>query len=141
MNTGGNGCIACSMCLLACPFGMITRAPAPNGRVMALRCDLCPGLEIPACVAACPTGALALKRGDQIVEAQAAAVAVIQSGVASLSPSAVARVLAQIAPDDMTPDPQAGARQLLAMLAERRNGVKSKVTVQAAAEQLQSKAR
>jgi Fe-S-cluster-containing dehydrogenase component len=125
MNTGGNDCIACSMCLLACPFGMITRAPAPNGRVMALRCDLCPDQEIPACVAACPTGALALKRGGQIVEAHAAAAAVIQSGVASLSPSAVARALAQIAPDDVAPDPQAGARQLLALLAERRSSVKS----------------
>jgi hypothetical protein len=76
-------------------------------------------------VAACPTGALALKRGDQIIEAQAAAAAVIQSGVASLSPSAVARVLAQLTPDDVAPDPQAGARKLLAVLAERRNGVKS----------------
>ncbi len=45
--------------------------------------------------------------------------------MASLSPSAVARVLAQLAPDDMTPDPQAGAQKLLAILAERRNGVKS----------------
>jgi NADH:ubiquinone oxidoreductase subunit F (NADH-binding)/Fe-S-cluster-containing hydrogenase component 2 len=125
MNTGGNDCIACSMCLLACPFGMITRAPAPNGRVVALRCDLCPELDIPACVAACPTGALALKRGDQIIEAQAAAAAVIQSGVASLSPSAVARVLAQLDLGDMAPDPQDGARKLLAVLAERRNGVKS----------------
>lgn len=64
-NVGGkNACIACGMCVMMCPFGMIARAKAPDGVVMALKCDLCPDLDVPACVAACPTGALVFATGD-----------------------------------------------------------------------------
>jgi len=52
-------CIGCTMCVQACPFGMMTMGPDGKG---ALKCDLCirrlaEHLE-PACVSACPTGAL-----------------------------------------------------------------------------------
>jgi carbon-monoxide dehydrogenase iron sulfur subunit len=40
-------CIGCWMCTMVCPYGVI-----------GLKCDRCPDLEIPACVAACPTRAL-----------------------------------------------------------------------------------
>lgn len=64
-NVGGaHECIACGMCVMMCPFGMIARAPAPDGKVMALKCDLCPDLDIPACVKACPTGAILFISGD-----------------------------------------------------------------------------
>jgi carbon-monoxide dehydrogenase iron sulfur subunit len=64
-NVGGtHACIACGMCVMMCPFGMIARAPAPDGKIMALKCDLCPDLEIPACVSACPTGAIVFETGD-----------------------------------------------------------------------------
>lgn len=63
-NVGGkNTCIACGMCVMMCPFGMITRAKSPEGKIMALKCDLCPGKSVPACVSACPTGALVYAEG------------------------------------------------------------------------------
>ena len=101
-NVGGErDCIACSMCVMACPFGVIARAPAPDGRVMALKCDLCPGRDVPACVAACPTGALVLKQGNELVPAKATAPAVAHDALVSLSAEAVAKVLWQVQPDDV----------------------------------------
>jgi Fe-S-cluster-containing hydrogenase component 2 len=36
INVGGkHACIACGMCVMMCPFGMIARAPALDGKVMA----------------------------------------------------------------------------------------------------------
>jgi Fe-S-cluster-containing dehydrogenase component len=115
-------CIACSMCLMACPFGAISRGLAPDGRLMALKCDLCPDLATPACVRACPTGALAVKQGATVMAGPAVARVAREDGLAGLSASAAARILAQIAPDDRAPDPHDGAGRLLAMLEQRRNG-------------------
>jgi len=47
-------CVACFMCLAVCPFGI---RPDP-ARDRVVRCDVCAGLATPACVEACPTGAL-----------------------------------------------------------------------------------
>jgi carbon-monoxide dehydrogenase iron sulfur subunit len=64
-NVGGkHACIACGMCVMMCPFGMIARAPAPDGKVMALKCDLCPDRPVPACAASCPEGAIVFMEGD-----------------------------------------------------------------------------
>ena len=52
-------CIGCKFCIAVCPFGVVTLRS--DGKV-ALKCDLClarteEGL-LPACVTACPSGAL-----------------------------------------------------------------------------------
>lgn len=48
-------CSGCWTCILVCPYGAITR---DIGRGIATKCDLCPGWDIPACVANCPNEAL-----------------------------------------------------------------------------------
>ncbi len=71
-NVGGkHECIACGMCVMMCPFGMIARAPVADGlkaagsRIMALKCDLCPDRDVPVCAAACPTGAIVFAEADE----------------------------------------------------------------------------
>jgi carbon-monoxide dehydrogenase iron sulfur subunit len=48
-------CIGCWTCVLVCPLGAIK--PDVEQK-KALKCDLCQGEEIPACVANCPNEAL-----------------------------------------------------------------------------------
>jgi carbon-monoxide dehydrogenase iron sulfur subunit len=52
-------CIGCKMCVQSCPFGVITVSSDGKG---VLKCDLCVERlahgQDPACVVACPTGAL-----------------------------------------------------------------------------------
>ncbi len=48
-------CLGCWTCMLACPLGVI-RQNTEQKKV--LKCDLCQGAEIPACVANCPNEAL-----------------------------------------------------------------------------------
>lgn len=59
-------CVGCRMCVQACPFGVIALRRSGKG---VLKCDLCgerlaEGL-LPACVVACPTGALAFDNEDE----------------------------------------------------------------------------
>ena len=48
-------CIGCWTCLLVCPLGAIRQ---DTEQKKALKCDLCQGEEMPACVANCPNEAL-----------------------------------------------------------------------------------
>lgn len=48
-------CIGCWSCIMVCPYGVIQRQVMLS---KAVKCDLCPGREVPACVESCPTGAL-----------------------------------------------------------------------------------
>ena len=48
-------CVGCWMCMMNCPFGAIYMG---HLRGKAVKCDLCPQRETPACVEACPTKAL-----------------------------------------------------------------------------------
>jgi anaerobic carbon-monoxide dehydrogenase iron sulfur subunit len=48
-------CVGCWTCLMVCPYGVVSRE---KERKIAVKCDRCPDLDIPACVQACPTKAL-----------------------------------------------------------------------------------
>jgi carbon-monoxide dehydrogenase iron sulfur subunit len=63
-------CIGCKSCVLVCPFGVIHLSR--DGKAM-IKCDLCiERLEAgrqPACVSACPTGALRFESTAETAEA------------------------------------------------------------------------
>ena len=64
-------CTGCNFCVAACPFGVVVVSGDPK---VAIKCDLCPqrikeGLE-PACVSACPSGAICFGTGDESQEDQ-----------------------------------------------------------------------
>jgi len=48
-------CSGCWTCIMVCPYGVITR---DIDRGIVAKCDLCPGRDVPACVANCPNEAL-----------------------------------------------------------------------------------
>lgn len=60
-------CIGCKLCMMVCPFGVVSLRR--DGKV-ALKCDLClhrlEAGEMPACVTACPTGALTCPNAEDV---------------------------------------------------------------------------
>lgn len=57
-------CVGCWTCILVCHRGAILRDE--RQRRVASKCDLCAGLEIPACVAHCPNEALILQEEARV---------------------------------------------------------------------------
>ena len=62
-------CIGCTCCVLVCPFGVISYDSANRS---IIKCDQCSERvergERPACVSACPTGALSFRSLDDVVK-------------------------------------------------------------------------
>lgn len=54
-------CIGCWSCAMVCPFGVISR---DADKRIAVKCDRCNKLDVPACVNACPTHALFMAEVD-----------------------------------------------------------------------------
>ena len=59
-------CIGCFMCVTHCPYGAII--PTPTERV-SIKCDGCLWSKVPACVRACPSGALVFSDMETYTEA------------------------------------------------------------------------
>lgn len=51
-------CMGCWTCIAVCPYGAIRMDVAQK---VVVKCDLCPTLDTPACVANCPNEALVYK--------------------------------------------------------------------------------
>jgi len=62
-----NLCIGCQFCVIVCPFGVLQTDK--EGKAV-IKCDLCRDRldrgEDPACVAACPTGALKFVEAEEV---------------------------------------------------------------------------
>lgn len=56
-------CMGCWACIMVCPYSAIIMG-VPGHKAVA-KCDLCPDLDIPACVANCPNEALIYKEVTQ----------------------------------------------------------------------------
>jgi carbon-monoxide dehydrogenase iron sulfur subunit len=55
-------CVGCWMCIMVCPFGVISRNL--EGRKVASKCDLCLGEEMPVCVKSCPNEAIVFEERE-----------------------------------------------------------------------------
>lgn len=67
-------CIGCQLCVLACPFGVIRLDEQSHAIV---KCDQCAERvkagQLPACVTACPTGALEFETMESVIDAKKSA--------------------------------------------------------------------
>ena len=56
-------CVGCSMCIMVCPFAAISSQAGIGEKslALALKCDLCPDRDSPACVDSCPSKALSFE--------------------------------------------------------------------------------
>ena len=54
-------CTRCGLCTIACPFGAAYLGEADGLQ----KCDLCPEMEVPACVLTCPAEALVWGDGEE----------------------------------------------------------------------------
>jgi carbon-monoxide dehydrogenase iron sulfur subunit len=57
-------CVGCWMCVMVCPYGAIRPNMASK---IPIRCDKCKDKDEPACVKACPTGAIIWQLEKEVV--------------------------------------------------------------------------
>lgn len=55
-------CIGCWTCMMVCPYGVVGRHKEQK---IAVKCDQCPDLDVPACVKACPSKALVYAEAEE----------------------------------------------------------------------------
>ncbi len=58
-------CVGCWMCAMVCPYGVIGRQSEAR---VAVKCDRCKDLQVPACVNACPTNTLVFADQREFME-------------------------------------------------------------------------
>lgn len=61
-------CVGCWMCIMVCPFASITRERSYEKETpedKALKCDLCPDRDTPACIEFCPTKCLSYETREE----------------------------------------------------------------------------
>lgn len=58
-------CVGCWMCAMICPYGVIGQGAEKR---LAVKCDRCPDQDVPACVDACPAGALVYATQGEFME-------------------------------------------------------------------------
>ena len=58
-------CVGCWVCATICTYGVVGREKEER---IALKCDRCKDLDIPACVNACPTGTLIFREESQLAD-------------------------------------------------------------------------
>jgi carbon-monoxide dehydrogenase iron sulfur subunit len=54
-------CVGCLMCLMVCPYGAVKHDVLGH---VAIKCNRCQDRKTPACVEACPTGALVFENRE-----------------------------------------------------------------------------
>ncbi len=64
--TRGDKCIGCWTCVMMCPYGVVGQQR--DGRRIAIKCDRCPDLDLPACVTSCPTHALEYQEVESLAK-------------------------------------------------------------------------
>jgi len=83
-------CRGCWMCVMSCPFGAVI--PSAQFKT-AMKCDACMHMEQPACVAACPTGALVYGEEEEYAKVLAAKRGRIAAYVSSIPTSPQAQAV------------------------------------------------
>lgn len=74
-------CVGCWTCIMVCPYGVVGRQ---QERRIAVKCDRCPDLDVPACVKACPTKALVYAEAEEFAGGvRRAAAGIIAQAVAA----------------------------------------------------------
>jgi carbon-monoxide dehydrogenase iron sulfur subunit len=58
-------CVGCWMCAMVCPYGVIGRQSEAR---VAVKCDRCRDLDVPACVSACPSKTLVFAEEREFAE-------------------------------------------------------------------------